>query len=253
MTGATSPEVASNLPAWLDTLLSNAAVPLWLALLAFLLKLLGDHITEKTRQATNVRVLAAYIDLAIESYNDQKFGKVPGKEGKFQPASYCDIKNKTEKCPETHSAGDEKFTPFIPFTSQGDLAIDDVRDLIGFLDNREIATVVRFVELEALTHAIAKDLRSEYVRQAWTQKRKFQLYEQLNETIVKTRCAAESACGALAPYKERAAYFWYTPWGRRWQKRRYIEKNQTLFGKCKRKMPGGTRLCRCFPQNNNPG
>ena len=221
------------------------------AAIAFIFKLLGDYIAEKNRQATNVRVLATYIDLAIENWDQQKIAAVPGSPSEFRMANYDEIEARTTQYPNINGAGGERYTPFVPFSPHDDLTIDEVRDLIGFLDQREIEAVIRFVETEGLTHAIAKDFRSEYVRRAWTQERKLKLFVIFNRTLAEARCAAAHARDALAPFKECPIYFWFVPFGLRLRRHCHLDPDRLSFRQCQRKNPGKDPPCRCFGDGKN--
>ena len=262
MSITTEPVTLSKLQAVLDILLSDTAVMTAVVgtAVAFILKLLGDYITEKNRQATNVRVLAAYIDLAIENWTQQGIAANPQSQIGFRIAKYDEVAVKTTRIPNIDGAGGELYTPFVPFSSHDDLALDEVRVLIGFLKNEEIEAVVRFVELEALTHAIARDFRSEYVRRAFTQERKVGLLERFNDTLVRARCAADCARDALAPFKECPTCLWYLPGGLRAYRCYYTCTNSGPNKQCQLdKSAGGTKPCQCFgqqpkadPQSNQP-
>lgn len=256
------PESTTAEPGFFDILLSEpVALAMAGAATAFIFKIVGDYIEEKKRQATNVRILAAYIDLAIENWKTQGItADSKSQTTGFRIANFDEVAAKTTQTPNTDSTSDEPYTPFVPFTSHDDLTIDEVRDLIGFLNNRDIGAVVRFVELEGLTHAVARDFRSELVRRAFTQERKVGLLERFNDALVRARCAADYACDALAPFKKCPTWLWYPPGGLRAYRYCYRRKHSDPDKQCQLdKSAGGTRPCQCFgqqpkanPQSNQP-
>ena len=224
------------------------------AAFAFAFKLLGDYIAERNRQATNVRVLATYIEIAIENWNRQGITANPQSQTGFRISTFDTIAAKITRFHGLNSAGGELYTPFVPFSELDDLTIDKVRELVGFLDQPEIAAVIKFVEFEAMTHAVARDFRSELVRRTFTQERKLGLLERFNDALVRARCAAEHARGALAPFKDCPTSVWYTPWGPNRQRLRYLEENWRSFSRCQLgKSAGGTKPCQCFAQQTHEG
>lgn len=180
------------------------------AALAFLLKLGQDFLADKSRQAASLRIVTVYIRLAMEGWDVPGFVVDPaapaGRSIAGLSRTIAKIRNP------------EPYTPFVPFSPHDNLTVFEVRDFLGFLDSEEIESAVRFIQADAMTHALADDLRSEYVRREFTPERKITLIRQYSEEVVAAYEAAEEALEILGPRERCLLRFWFLPFGYRfWQ------------------------------------
>lgn len=182
------------------------------AAIAFLLKLCRDFIVDKSRQAASVRIVAVYIRRAVEGWDHpdiQKDGLNPKKRRRVAM-----LRNQVRNTLRAaRGPGGEPFTAFVPFSPHDSLTVAEVRDFLGFLDSRTIDAVVKFVQAEAITHALAADFRSKYVRQQFGQRRKARLLFMFNREVVAAYDAGQEARRALEPLCPRPV--WWLPLGYR--------------------------------------
>ena len=179
---------------------------------AFLLKLGRDFVVDKSRQAASVRIVAVYIRRAVEGWDHpdiQPDESNPKKRRRIVKLR-IHIRNTLRAA---RGPGGEPFTSFIPFSPHDNLTVAEVRDFLGFLDSRTIDAVVKFVQSEAITHALAEDFRSEYVRRQFDARRKARLLFIFNRRVVAAYDAGQEARNALEPLCPRA--LWWLPLGYR--------------------------------------
>ena len=191
-----------------------AATAVAVAALAFLLKLARDFVADKGRQATSLRIVAVYIRLAMEGWDDPGFindSDAPdGKSIASLPSAIDAIQD-----PTPATAGKLPYMPFVPFSPHDNLTVAEVRDFLGHLNSETIECAVRFIQADAMTHALAEDLRSEYVRRDFTPERKIALVRQYSNEVVLAYKAAEEALETLKPFEMCPRLFWSLPFGYR--------------------------------------
>ena len=181
---------------------------------AFLLKLGRDFVVDKSREAASLRIVAVYVRLAIEEWDHvdlKSDASNPGKPRRI--LNLCTYVRKILASQPDADCGQEGFTPFVPFSPHDNLTVAEVRDFLGSLDSRTIEKVVKFVQAEAITHALAADFRSEYVRQRFNQRRKAELLLVFNQKVVEAYDAGRAARMALEPHCPQP--IWWLPFGYR--------------------------------------
>ena len=182
------------------------------AAVAFLLKLGRDFVIDKNRQAASVRIVAVYIRRAVEGWDHPDIRPDESNPTKRRRIAKLGIQIRNI-LRAARGPGGEPFTSFIPFSPHDNLTVAEVRDFLGFLDSRTIDAVVKFVQAEAITHALAEDLRSEYVRQQFHARRKARLMFIFNRQVVAAYDAGQEARNSLEPLCPRAV--WWLPLGYR--------------------------------------
>ena len=203
------------LETWLSSfpsLTTLAASGVVAAAVAFVLKLGRDFVADKRRQAASLRIVAVYIGLAKEGWDNPGFvedDQAPtGRSIASLPSAMDNIRR-----PQPEGGNEELYTPFVPFSPQDDLSVAEVRDFLGFLDRHTIGYVVKFIQSEATTHALADDFRSEFVRRQFDQERKIELLKLFSRKVVEAYDDAERALEALEPYMACPPFFWCLPFG----------------------------------------
>lgn len=191
---------------------AKLAIAIAAAAVAFLLKLGRDFVVDKSRQAASVRIVAVYIRRAVEGWDHPDIRPDESNPMKRRRFAKLGIHiGKTLRA--ARGPGGEPFTTFIPFSPHDNLTVAEVRDFLGFLDSRTIDAVVKFVRAEAITHALAEDLRSTYVRQQFDARRKARFLFIFNRSVVAAYDAGREARNALEPLCPRAV--WWLPLGYR--------------------------------------
>ncbi len=179
---------------------------------AFLLKLGRDFVVDKSREAAGLRIVAVYVRLAVEEWDHVDLR--PDASDPRKPRrilNLCAYVRKILASPP--DGGQEGFTPFVPFSPHDNLTVAEVRDFLGFLDSRTIEKVVKFIQAEAITHALAADFRSEFVRQRFSQRRKAELLLMFNRKVVEAYDTGQAARMALEPLCPQP--IWWLPFGYR--------------------------------------
>lgn len=219
----------------LVTLAASSAVAA--VALGFALKLARDFVADKRRQAASLRIVAVYIGLAREGWDDPGFvddkDSPDGRSIASLPSAIGKIRD-----PSPESDGREPYTPFVPFSPHDDLTVAEVRDFLGFLDRHTIECVVKFIQAEATTHALAADFRSEYVRSHFDPERKISLLRMFSGKVVEAYDYAGKALDALGPYSACPLLFWCLPFGYRlWRFGVWLwkeEERHTTESRCSR-------------------
>ncbi len=198
--------------------------------MGFVLKLARDFVSDKRRQAASLRIVAVYIGLAKEGWDDPGFledeESSVGRSIASLPSAICKIRD-----PSPEGDGREPYTPFVPFSPHDDLTVAEVRDLLGFLDRHTIECVVKFIQTEATTHALAADFRSEYVRRQLEPERKVSLLKLFSRKVVEAYDYAGKALDALGPYTACPLFFWCLPFGYRlWRLGIWLWKEEERSG-----------------------
>ena len=188
----------------------HAVAAIGAAAIAFLLKLGRDFVVEKSRQAASLRIVAVYIRLAVEAWEHPD---IRPERAERRIVNLCTIIRRTLNSEPTVGSDQELFTPFVPFSPHDNLTVAEVRDFLGFLDSKTIEIVVDFIQAEALTHALAADFRSEYVRRQFDQKRKVKYLLLFNKKVVEAYDAGQKARKALEPLCPQPV--WWVPFGYR--------------------------------------
>ena len=214
----------------------RAVIVIVVAAIAFLFKLARDFVVDKNRQAASLRIVAVYIRLAVEEWEHPDIRPERGKVRRI--LNLCTFIRKILK--STPTGAQEPWTPFIPFSPHDNLSVAEVRDFLGFLDSRTIEIVVKFVQAEAITHALAADFRTEYVRQRFDQRRKAALLLVFNRKVIEAYDAGQKARKALEPLCPQPV--WWVPFGYRfWRWAVWIGRLVRRAARlAKRKRGGGT-------------
>ncbi len=180
------------------------------AALAFLLKLARDFVADKSRQSASLRIVTVYVRLAVKEWDHEDMDPARGTERRV-----VNLSTIIEKIREPRREGSEldPFTPYIAFSAHDDLSVSEVRDFLGFLDSTTIESVVDFIQAEALVHALAQDLRSEFVRRQFSQERKIALVELISDRTVYAYDAGRKVLQTLRPYETCPRLLWCLPFG----------------------------------------
>ncbi|MCY4150210.1 MAG: hypothetical protein OXF73_12860 [Gammaproteobacteria bacterium] len=186
----------------------GAVISVIVVLVAFVLKMYKGYIVNQNSKVTNLRVVVVYIGIAIKSWElDEENSRECLTE--THRAKLAEIKNNLDKSKD--STVSEEYTPFVAFSQTDHLSIDDIRNWFGFLDKHKLDSIVEFIQNETLVYAIARDLRSEYVRQQFTAERKANLIELLYNSAYRATVSGNKVIKHLSPFIDCPEILWYLP------------------------------------------